>query len=121
MHRADHVVEFTEESAPHDGEDDCTQKRADETLDRFLRRELDKRCATHGDATDVREYIIADDEGCGDKKPDQTFENIIHNEVAEIPPQKATRKSPLLGAYLETTMSRSVMCTQQNRPNCCLR
>lgn len=24
-------------------------------------------------------------------------------------------------SYLETTMSRSVICTQQNKPNCCLR
>jgi len=70
MHGTDHVAKFTEESAPHDSEDDCTQKRADETLDRFLRRELDKRCAAHGDATDVCEYIIADDERRGDPEPD---------------------------------------------------
>lgn len=62
MHGADHVIEFTEESAPHDRKDDCAQKRADETFDGFLRRELDKRCTAHGDTTDVCEYIIADDE-----------------------------------------------------------
>ena len=33
MHGTDHVVKLTEERAPHDGEDDRAQKRADETLD----------------------------------------------------------------------------------------
>lgn len=70
MHGADHVVKFTEESAPHDCKDECAQKRADEAFDSFLRRELDKRCTAHGNAADVREYIIADDERRGDPEPD---------------------------------------------------
>ena len=93
MHGADHVIELTEKSAPHDGENDCTQKGADETLDCFLRRELDKRCTAHGDATDVCEDIITDDEGCGDKEPDQALENIVHDEVAITSPQKVARQS----------------------------
>ena len=62
MHGADHVVEFAEERAPHDRKDDRTHNRADETFNSLLRRELDKRCTAHGNATDVREYVIADDE-----------------------------------------------------------
>ena len=93
MHGADHVVEPTEESAPHDGEDNRAQKRADKTFYRFLRRELDKRRTTHGNATDVREHIVTDDEACGNPKPDQTFENVIHDEVAKVAPQKASRQA----------------------------
>jgi hypothetical protein len=96
MHGADHIVEFTEESAPHDRKDESTQKRSDEAFDSFFRRELDKGCTAHGNATDIREYIIADDERRGDPEPDQTFENIIHDKVAEITDQKAIRRSHFL-------------------------
>lgn len=37
MHGTNHVVKLAEECAPHNGEDDRAQKRADETLDRLLR------------------------------------------------------------------------------------
>ena len=120
MHGTNHVVELAEERAPNDGEDDCAQKRADETLNCLLWRELDERGAAHSDTTNVRKYVIADDEGRGDKEPDETFKKVVYDEVAE----NRVRQSPtalFIDSYLETTMSRSVICTQQNRPNCCLR
>jgi hypothetical protein len=83
MHGTDHVVELAEECAPHDGEDDCAQERADETLNCLLWREFDKRGAAHGDTTNIRKNVVADDERRGDKEPDETFKNVVYDEVAE--------------------------------------
>ena len=78
-----HIVESAEERAPHDGEDDRAHDRADEALDGLLRGELDERRAAHGDAADVRKDVVADDEARGDEEPDETFENVVYDEVAE--------------------------------------
>jgi hypothetical protein len=78
-----HVVELAAECAPYDGEDDRAQKCADEALDCLFWRELDEWRAAHGDTTDVREDVVADDEARGDEEPDETFENIVYDEVAE--------------------------------------
>jgi hypothetical protein len=85
VHRTDHVVKSAEECSPGDGKDNCAQKGTDETLNRLLWRELDERCTTHGDPTDVREDVVADNEACGDPEPDETLKNVVHDEVAGKP------------------------------------
>lgn len=90
MHGTNHVVELTEERAPHDGEDHCAYKRADETFHCFLWRELDERGAAHGNPTDVRKDVIADDEGRGDEEPDEALQKVVYDEVAE----NQVRQSP---------------------------
>jgi hypothetical protein len=121
MNRTDHIVELAAECAPHNGKDDRAQDRADESLHRLLWRELDEWCAAHGDTTDVREDVVANDEARRDKEPDETFENIVYDEVAENHALDRRPITSIIDSYLETTMSKSVICTQQNRPNCCLR
>ena len=83
MNGTDHIVELAEECAPHNGEDDRAQERADESLDRLLWRELDEWRAAHGDTTYVREDVVANDEACRDEEPDEAFKNIVYDEVAE--------------------------------------
>jgi hypothetical protein len=83
MNGADHIVELAAECAPHDGKNDRAEKCADEALDCLLWRELDEWCTTHSDTTEVREAVVADDEARRYKEPDETFENIVYDEVAE--------------------------------------
>jgi hypothetical protein len=84
MDGTNHIIELATERAPHDGEDDRAQECADEALDGLLWGELDERRAAHGDTTYVRKDVVADDEGHGDEEPDETFENIVDDKVAEI-------------------------------------
>ena len=121
MNRTDHIVELAEECAPHNGEDDRAQKSADESLHRFLWRELNEWCAAHGDTTYVRKDVVADDEACRDKEPDETFKNIVYDKVAESHTLDGRLITLIADSYLDTTMNKIVICTQQNRPNCCLR
>ena len=80
---ADHVVEAHEVGAPEETEDERTKERADETLDCLLGRQLDEGGATNRDTPDVGEDIVTDDEGCGNPEPNETLEDVIHNEVAK--------------------------------------
>lgn len=93
MDGTNHIVELTAERAPHDGEDDRAQECADEALDGLLWGELDERRATHGDTADVRKDVVADDEARGDEEPDETFENIVHDKVAETARQMGQENS----------------------------
>jgi hypothetical protein len=86
VHGTDHVIKLAGQGAPDKGKDDCAQNRADETLNRLLWRELDERCTSHGDPTDIREDVVADDQARGDPEPDDTFEDVVHDEVAGNPP-----------------------------------
>ena len=81
-HGANHVVEAHEVRAPEQAEDDRAEERADKTLHRLLRGQLDERGTADGDTPDVSEYIVTDDEGGGDPEPDQTLKNVVHDEVA---------------------------------------
>jgi hypothetical protein len=63
--------------AEDDGQDPC----ADEAFDCFLGRELDELGAAEGDAADVGEDVIGDDEGDGQEEPDHAFEDVVHDKV----------------------------------------
>lgn len=118
----DHVVEAHEEGAPDDGEDDGAEKCADEPFDGLLWGEFDEGSAADGDSPDVGEDVVADDEGGGDPEPDHAFEDVVDDEVAIVSSERVhIKREKDQGRYLETTMSMRVMCTQQNKPNCCLR
>lgn len=95
MDGTNHIVESAEERAPHDGEDDRAHDRADEAFDGLLRGELDEGRTTHGDTADVRKDVVADDEARGDEEPDETFENIVYDEVAETARQMGDKKNSL--------------------------
>ncbi len=81
VHGADHVVESHEVGAPQQTEYDGAEERADEAFDSFLRGQRYERSAAYGDAPHVCEHIVADDEGCGYPEPDETLEDVVHNEV----------------------------------------
>ena len=121
MDGTNHIVELAAERAPHDGEDDRAHDCADEALDGLLWGELDERRAAHGDTADVRKDVVANDEARRDEEPDESFENTVDDEVAEPARQLGQQTTSIVNPYLETTMSKIVICTQQNRPNCCLR
>ncbi len=97
---AGHVVPAHKQRAPHEAEHDGGEERADEALDGLLRRELDERCpaeryswnkistktvgnqmAAH--TPNVRKYIITDNERRRYRKPNQTFEDVVHYQVTK--------------------------------------
>ena len=82
-HRANHVVEPHEEGAPGDAESHRAEERAHKALDRLLGRKLDQRRLAKGDAANVREDVVADDEGCRDPEPDDALQDVVDDKVAE--------------------------------------
>lgn len=66
-----------QQAAPDDGHD----PGADEALDRLLGGELDQLGAAEGDAADVGEDVVADDERGGQEEPDHALEDAVHDEV----------------------------------------
>ncbi|KAJ8126312.1 hypothetical protein O1611_g7326 [Lasiodiplodia mahajangana] len=66
-----------QQEAPDDGHD----PGADEALDGLLGRELDQLGAAEGDAADVGEDVVADDERCGQEEPDHALKDVVHDEV----------------------------------------
>ena len=84
VHGADHVVEAHEVRPPKNTEDHRAEERSDETLDRLLGRQLDERCAADGYTPHVGEHIVADDERSRHPEPDETFKDVVHDEVTVI-------------------------------------
>ena len=82
MHRADHIIEPSKVHPPTNREQDSAEECADETLDRLLRAKTDEWCTPDAHAPDVREDVIADDKRRRYPEPDQTFENVVHDKVA---------------------------------------
>ena len=82
MHRTDHVVKPHEVSPPDHAEDEGTPECTDESLDSFLWRELDQWGTTESDTPDVGKHIVADDQRGRYKEPNQSFEDVVYDEVA---------------------------------------
>ena len=80
-HRANHVVESHEEGTPGDAESHGAEERADKALNRLLGRKLDQGRLAEGDAADVGEDVVADDERGGHEEPDHALKNVVHDEV----------------------------------------
>lgn len=83
MNRANHVIELHEICAPKYAKYDGAPECSDKPFNSFLRREFDQGRAPKGDAPDVSKYIVANHQGSGNPEPNQTFQDVIDNEVAE--------------------------------------
>jgi hypothetical protein len=121
VNRADHVVELHENSSPDNSEEKGTPEGANKSFNGLLRRKLDQRCPSEKLAPDVSKGVIANDEGRGDPEPDQPFQDVVDNKVAASGGSVVRICGKIRHQYLENTMIKRLMCTQQNRPNCCLR
>lgn len=82
IHRANEVF-ITHEYVGHsnakeDGEDPGSY----EALDRLLGRQLDELGSAKRNTTDIRKYIVADDQGHRQKEPDHALEYVIHYEMS---------------------------------------
>ncbi len=79
--RADEVFVAHEDVCHEEAEDDGADPGADEAFDGFFRGELDELGAAEGDAADVGEDVVCDDEADGEEEPDHAFEDVVHDEV----------------------------------------
>lgn len=67
---ADEEAGAHQDMGEEDAEENCHDPGAQETLDRLLGRQLDQLGAAKGDAADVGEDVVGDDEGRGEEEPD---------------------------------------------------
>ncbi len=81
LNRTDHVVKTHEVCTPYNRKDDGTDKGANKAFDCLLRRKFNERCTSHSYTPDVSETVIADYKRRWHPEPDQTFKNIVHDEV----------------------------------------
>lgn len=81
MDGANHVVPPHEECSPDNTKDKCAPERANKSFNSLLWREGDQRGSAEELAPNVCEDVVADDERCWNPKPDQTFENVVDDEV----------------------------------------
>jgi len=51
------------------------------TFDGLFRAELDELGAAKGNAADVGEYVVGDDQHDGQEEPDHSLEDVVHDEV----------------------------------------
>lgn len=82
MNGTGHIVKPHEVSPPDHAENECAPECTDESLDGFLRRELDQWSTTKGDTPDIGKHVIANDQRGRDEEPDQSFKNIVNDKVA---------------------------------------
>lgn len=82
MHRTDHIVEAHEVGAPQDTKKNSAPKGTNETFNCLFWRQLDEWRPPKSHAPDVRKDVIADDKGCGNPKPNESFKNVVHDEMA---------------------------------------
>ncbi len=78
---ADEVLGAHQDVGQHDAPEDGHDPGSDEALDRLLGRQLDQLGAAEGDAADVGEDVVADDERGGQEEPDHALEDVVHDEV----------------------------------------
>jgi hypothetical protein len=79
--RADEVLVLREDmgqaNAPQDSEEPC----AEESLPCLFGRDLDKRCASEGNTTEVSKDVVGNDHGDGQDEPDEAFKNVVDDKV----------------------------------------
>ena len=84
------VPERTYEHAKDDGHDPATNK----SLDSFLGRQLDKGSLAPEESENVRPDIVGNDERDGQEEPDQTFKDVVDNEVRLADNQQERHMGP---------------------------
>lgn len=78
---ADEVLVLHEDAGQQEGPDEGAEPGAGETLDGLLGGQLDELGAAEGDAADVGEDVVGDDERGGEEEPDHALEDVVHGEV----------------------------------------
>ena len=78
---ADEIFVPHEDVCHEEAEDDGADPCADEALDGLFGGELDELGAPEGDATDVCEDVIGNDETDRKEEPDHAFEDVVHDKV----------------------------------------
>ena len=81
LNRTNHVVKTHEVRSPENCKDDGADECAHKAFDCLLRRKLDERRTSHSYTPDVSETVIADYKRRWHPEPDETFEDIVHDEV----------------------------------------
>jgi hypothetical protein len=79
--RADEICEAHHHVGNGEPKDNCKNPCTDKTLYRLLGRELNELRAAKGDAADVSEYIVRDDQRCRQQTPDHAFKDVIYDKM----------------------------------------
>lgn len=76
-----HVIEPHEEGTPEKREYHGAEESTNEAFHSLLRRQFDKGCTSKCYTPNVCEDIIANDERRGNPEPNQSFKDVVDNEV----------------------------------------
>lgn len=77
----DEVFVAHQEVRHGEAEDDGQDPGSDKAFDGLFGGELDQLSAAEGDAADVGEDVVCDNEGGGKEEPDHALEDVVHDEV----------------------------------------
>lgn len=92
--RAKEVFEAQENVGQKDAKDGRHHPGPDKPLNCFLRRELDELGPAKGNAADIGEDVIRNNQSGGEEEPDETFKHIVHDEVGLANDEKQCYVSP---------------------------
>lgn len=70
-----------EEVGHKEAEEDSADPGTDEAFDCLLGGKFNELCTAEGDAADIGEYVVGDDEGGGQEEPYHAFKYVVHDEV----------------------------------------
>lgn len=103
--RADEVFVSHEDICHEEAEDDGANPGADEAFDGFLGGQLDELGTAKGDAADVGEDVIGDDQADGEEEPDHAFEDVVHDEMGLYHDQVESHVCPAELGELEAVVA----------------
>ena len=97
-------------------EDDRTNPRSDEALNSLLRRELDELGTAEGNATNVGENVVGNNQGCWEEKPDHPLENVVHDEMGLYDDQVKSHVRPSELGELEAVVTFFKRTNKEDEP-----
>lgn len=115
--RARHVVEALEKRGPPVRKDFCNDKGAYKPFDGLLGTQRDERRLTPDHTADVSEDVVADDQGSRDKEPDETFEDVVDEEVAREDDEQQRHMDPAKETKLVLEILSSKARDEADEPN----
>jgi hypothetical protein len=101
--------------APQNGEEPCAEK----SFPGLLGRDLDQRCASEGDTTEVGKDVVRNDHGDGQNKPDEAFENVVDDEVRLSDNEEQSHVRPGELCELELVMALLEGEDEEDKACCC--
>lgn len=81
LYRTHEELVMTKPVGKDQSKNHCCESTSDEALPGLLRTKLNQRCPAEEEPKHVRHHVVADDHRNGHDEPNQSFENVLNNQV----------------------------------------